>query len=90
METTQAQPKLCIALFSDCDEVAKNFAQIFDMQIGRLELSSKGEWVVYNPLAKAITNMIGRIRVEGIGMINAYLIDTGNSNFIIHWLQQYS
>jgi hypothetical protein len=67
--------KLYIELFSDCDEVAKNLEQRFDMQIGRLELSSKGEWVVYNPLAKAITNMIGRITVEGIGMINASLPD---------------
>ena len=43
------------------------------MQIGRLELSSKGEWVVYNPLAKAITNTTGRITVDGIGKINASL-----------------
>lgn len=43
------------------------------MQIGRLELSSRGEWVVYNPLAKAITNMTGRITVDGIGKINASL-----------------
>ena len=45
------------------------------MQIGRLELSSKGEWVVYNPIAKAITNKIGRVTVDGIGMINASLPD---------------
>jgi MarR family protein len=64
---------LCIKLFSDCTEVAKHLEQIFDMQIGRLELSSKGEWVVYNPLAKAITNTTGRITVDGIGKINASL-----------------
>jgi hypothetical protein len=45
------------------------------MQIGRLELSSKAEWVIYNPLAKAITNKIGRVTVEGVGMINASLPD---------------
>jgi hypothetical protein len=43
------------------------------MQIGRLELSSKAEWVVYNPLAKAITNTTGRITVDGICKINASL-----------------
>jgi predicted transcriptional regulator len=53
--------KLYIELSSDCTEVAKRLEQIFDMQIGRLELSSKGEWVVYNPLAKAITNTTGRL-----------------------------
>jgi hypothetical protein len=65
--------KLYFMLFSDCNEVANNLQQIFDMQIGRLELSSKGEWVVYNPLAKAITNTTGRITVEGVGKINASL-----------------
>lgn len=43
------------------------------MRIGRLELSSKGAWVVYNPLAKAIVDKIGRVTVEGIGKINASL-----------------
>jgi len=65
--------QLYFRLFSDCDEVAKNLEQRFDMQIGRLELSSKGEWIVYNPLAKAITNITGRVTVDGIGKINASL-----------------
>ncbi|MGB6527335.1 MAG: hypothetical protein WBF33_04445 [Candidatus Nitrosopolaris sp.] len=59
--------------FSDCNEVARNLEQTLDMQIGRLELSSKGEWVIRNPLAKAITKEIGRVTVDGIGMINASL-----------------
>jgi len=65
--------KIYIKLFSDCTEVAKHLEQILDMQIGMIELSSKGEWVVYNPLAKAITNKIGRVTVDGIGKINASL-----------------
>lgn len=65
--------QLYFRLFSDCNEVAKNLEQTLDMQIGRLELSSKAEWVIYNPLAKAITNEIGRVTVEGVGMINASL-----------------
>jgi predicted transcriptional regulator len=64
---------LYLRLFSDCDKVAKHLEQVLDMQIGRFELSSKGEWVVSNPLAKAITNKIGRVNVEGVGMINASL-----------------
>jgi ABC-type hemin transport system ATPase subunit len=31
------------AIFSDCNEVAKHLEQVLDMQIGRLELSSKAE-----------------------------------------------
>ena len=65
--------QLYLRLFSECNEVAKHLEQILDMQIGRLEVSSKGEWVIYNPLAKAITNIIGRVTVEGIGKINASL-----------------
>jgi predicted transcriptional regulator len=65
--------QIYLRLFSDCDEVAWNLEQILDMQIGRLELSSKGEWVIHNPLAKAITNEIGRVTVDGVGMINASL-----------------
>jgi predicted transcriptional regulator len=64
---------LYFRLFSDCNEVAKHLEQIFDMQIGRLQLSSKGEWVVPNPVAKAITNKTGRVTVDGVGMINASL-----------------
>jgi predicted transcriptional regulator len=64
---------LYFRLFSDCDEVAKNLEQTLDMQIGRLELSSKAEWVIYSPLAKAITKTIGRVTVEGVGKINASL-----------------
>jgi hypothetical protein len=64
---------LYFRLFSDCNEVAKHLQQILDMQIGMLELSSKGEWVIYNPLAKEITSKIGRVTVDGVGKINASL-----------------
>jgi hypothetical protein len=64
---------LYFRLFSDCSEVAKHFEETLDMQIGRLELSSKGEWVIYNPLAKGITNKMGRVTVDGVGKINASL-----------------
>lgn len=65
--------QLYIKLYSDCEKVAKHLEQIFDMQIGELELSSKAEWVVYSPLAKGITSKIGRITVDGVGKINASL-----------------
>jgi predicted transcriptional regulator len=64
---------LYFRLFSDCNEVAKHLEQVLDMQIGRLELSSKAEWVVPNPVAKTITNKTGRVTVDGVGKINASL-----------------
>jgi predicted transcriptional regulator len=59
-------------LLLGCNDVAKNLEQTLDMKIG-LERSSRGEWVVYNPLAKVITNKIGQVSLEGIGKINASL-----------------
>src|SRR2546428_2569116 len=41
--------KLYCSLLLDCNDVAKNLEQTLDMRIGRLELSSKGEWVAYHP-----------------------------------------
>ena len=72
-----------VKLVLDCDKVAKHLEQIFDLQIGRLELSSKAEWVIYNPLAKTITKEIGRVTVDGIGMINASL-PTRHGEFEFH------
>jgi hypothetical protein len=57
----------------DRSEVAKRLEEIMDIKIGRLELSSKGEWIVYHPLAKTITDNIGRVTVQGVGKINASL-----------------
>lgn len=56
-----------------CNEVARNLEQTLGMRIGRLELSSKGEWVVYSPLARTITRYTGRVTVDDIGKINASL-----------------
>jgi DNA-binding MarR family transcriptional regulator len=61
------------SILLDCSEVAKRLEEIMDIKIGRLELSSKGEWIVYHPLAKNITANIGRVTVQGVGKINASL-----------------
>jgi len=65
--------KLYLSLILDCTDVAKNLELTLDMKVGRLELSSKGEWIIYNPLARTITEYTGRVTVEGIGKINASL-----------------
>ena len=41
------------------------------IQIGRLNPSSKGEWVVYDPFAKSLSNQFGQITVDGVGKVNA-------------------
>jgi hypothetical protein len=56
-----------------CNDVAKELEQTLDTRIGRLELSSKGEWVIHNSLAKTITEYTGSVTVGGVGKINASL-----------------
>jgi hypothetical protein len=73
-------------LLLGCSDVARKLEKTLGMKIGLLERSCKGEWVVYNPLAKVITNKIGQITLEGIGKINASLpniIDNSTYNILI-------
>lgn len=65
--------KIFCSLTLACNDVARNLEQTLEMRIGRLELSSKAEWVIYSPLARTITKYTGRVTVDGIGKINASL-----------------
>ncbi|MGI8831142.1 MAG: hypothetical protein ACR2IS_00735 [Nitrososphaeraceae archaeon] len=62
---------LRIKLLQDCMQIAQELEERLHMKFGRLELSSKGEWVVYDPIAKAFSRKIGQITVDGIGKVNA-------------------
>ena len=58
-------------LYNDCNEVARKLEQILDMQIGRLEIEPRPEWVVYDPVANIISKHNGQITVDQLGKINA-------------------
>jgi hypothetical protein len=58
-------------LLQDCIAVRDELEERLDMRIGRLNPSSKGEWVVYDPVAKSLSNQFGQITVEGVGKVNA-------------------
>jgi hypothetical protein len=58
-------------LLQDCIPVCSELEERLGMQIGRLHPSSKGEWVVYDPVAKSLSNQFGQITVEGVGKVNA-------------------
>jgi hypothetical protein len=58
-------------LLQDCIAVRDELEERFDMQIGRLHPSPKGEWVTYDPVAKSLSNQLGQITVDGVGKINA-------------------
>jgi hypothetical protein len=58
-------------LLQDCIAVCGELEERLSMQIGRLHPSSKGEWVVYDPFAKSLSNQFGQITVDGVGKVNA-------------------
>jgi predicted transcriptional regulator len=60
-----------VRLVQQCDQVAKQLEVRLGIRIGRLELSSNGEWVVYDPVARQITKEIGSVNIKGYAKINA-------------------
>ena len=58
-------------LFNECNEVARQLEQLLEMEVGRLEIESGPEWVVYDPVARIISKQNGQITVDGLGKINA-------------------
>ncbi|MGB0026736.1 MAG: winged helix-turn-helix domain-containing protein [Nitrososphaeraceae archaeon] len=62
---------LRIKLLQACTDVAVKLESILNMKIGRLELSSRGEWVVYDPVAHTYAKQFGQITIDGVGKVNA-------------------
>jgi len=60
---------LRLRLLQDCTDVARNLEDRLDMEIGRLELSARGEWVIYDPVAKAFSKYTGQVNVKRIGKV---------------------
>ena len=58
-------------LLQDCMLVAQEIEDRLGMKIEMLQLSANGEWVVYDPFAKAFSKMFGQIKINGIGKVNA-------------------
>ena len=49
----------------------RRLEQTLDMEIGRLEMESGVEWVIYNPMAGTMCKSNGQITIEGLGKVNA-------------------
>jgi hypothetical protein len=41
------------------------------LKVGHLELGSRGEWLVYDPVAKSFCKNTGQITINGVGKVNA-------------------
>ncbi len=55
----------------DCIKAAEKLEDTLGIEIGRLEQSSRPEYVVYDPVAKAFSKYTGQVNVKGVGKVNA-------------------
>jgi hypothetical protein len=63
--------QLFITLVYDCINVITILQERFGIKLGRLQLSSRGEWVVYDPVARHFSQYNGQVTVNGLGKVNA-------------------
>lgn len=63
--------ELLITLVYDCTNAINAIHERFGIKLGRLQSSSRGEWVVYDPIAKNFCQYNGQVTVDGIGKVNA-------------------
>jgi hypothetical protein len=54
-----------------CVNVILELHDRFGLRVGPLELGSRGEWVVYGPVAKSFCKTTGQVTYDGIGKVNA-------------------
>jgi hypothetical protein len=62
---------LFVILVSECYNVLNILHDRIGLSTGRLHLSSRGEWLVYDPVAKHFCKHNGQVTYEGIGKVNA-------------------
>lgn len=63
--------QLCGRLYHECSEAAEKLEQLLDMGIGGLRFESGVEWVIYDPIAKAVCKHNGQVTSDGLWKINA-------------------
>jgi predicted transcriptional regulator len=63
--------ELFVILISECHNVLGLLYDRIGLSTGRLHLSSRGEWLVFDPIAKAFCKHNGQVTYAGIGKVNA-------------------
>lgn len=63
--------QLFVTLVYDCISVITALRERFGIKLGRLQLSSRPEWVVYDPVAKNFSKYNGQVTINGLGKVNA-------------------
>ena len=63
--------KIYCFLQEQCHETVKRLEHIYGLKVGPLELSSQGEWVVYNdPFAESLSKRYN-LNIPGVAKVNA-------------------
>ena len=55
----------------ECVNVILDLGEKIGLKVGRLQLGSRGEWLVYDPIARAFCKHNGQVNYEGIAKVNA-------------------
>ena len=63
--------KLLAIVLYDCTKAAEKIEDTAGFGIGRLELSSRAEFLIYDPVAKIFSKHLGQVTIDGIGKANA-------------------
>jgi hypothetical protein len=63
--------QLIITLVYECVNAILHLYDKIGLKLGKLEIASKPEWVIYDPVAKAFCQHNGQVTYNGIGKVNA-------------------
>lgn len=62
---------LFVIYVCECLNVLFDLRDKIGLKVGKLELGSRGEWLVHDPIAKAFCKQNGQVTYEGIAKVNA-------------------
>lgn len=63
--------KLFTQVAGDCERATGKIERATGMILDRLEPSSRPEWVVYDPVARSLSQYHGQVRYDGLAILNA-------------------
>jgi hypothetical protein len=63
--------ELFITNVYECLNVLMDLYDKIGLRVGKLQLGSRGEWLVYDPIARAFCKHNGQVNYEGIAKVNA-------------------
>ncbi len=62
---------LLITMVYECMNVQFDLYNKFGLKTDKLQLGSRGEWVVYDPIAREFCKYNGQVNYEGVGKVNS-------------------